>query len=151
MLQIHLALLDDVLMHLLAVVARAHQPGGYGPLIQATGGHERLGRTALAEPGEDQRHQVRRRSQPVEGRARGGGEGLATGRTAIPLLRLAMHADVPLSHLASGTAVRVMAELGLRVHRWPPLNVILLSQVRHVQQDARRTRFFSSVQSCHHG
>jgi hypothetical protein len=37
-----------------------------------------------------------------------------------------------------------MAELTVRVHRWPPLDAILLSQAKHVRKDARRTRFFSS-------
>jgi hypothetical protein len=48
------------------------------------------------------------------------GEGLATDGTAIALIRLAMHAHVPLSPLPSARALGVMAELGLRVHRRPP-------------------------------
>src|SRR5258705_266135 len=57
----------------------------------------------------------------------------------------AMHAYVPLPHLASGWAVLIVAELGLRVHRWPPLDAFLLSQANHVPKDARGTRFFQTM------
>ena len=56
-----------------------------------------------------------------------------------------MHANVPLPHLASGWAVLIVAALGLRVHRWPPLDAFLLSQANHVPQDARGTRFFQTM------
>jgi hypothetical protein len=146
-LQVHLALLDEVLMPLLAVLAGATQPGRHGALI----GDDGLERTAVPQQGEDDGPQLRGRPQPIARHTFGGREGLATARTAIALFPWAMHAHVPLAHLASGMALGVVAEWGLRVHRWPPLDVVLRSQVRHVQQVARRPRVFSGALSRHHG
>jgi hypothetical protein len=114
-------------MDLLAVLAGAQQPGRYGALIDPESGDDSLERTAVAEQREDDGHQLRGGPQPIERRALSGREGLATGRTALALLRLAIHTNVPLPYLSSGRALGVVAELGLRVHRWPPLDVILHS------------------------
>jgi hypothetical protein len=54
----------------------------------------------------------------------------------MALLPLAMHAHVPLPYLSSGGALGVVAELGLRVQRWPPFDAILPAQANHVQKDA---------------
>ena len=50
-LQVHTTLLDHVLMHPLAVLARACQSRGYSALIDAEGGDDGLGRTAVAQQG----------------------------------------------------------------------------------------------------
>ena len=55
-LQVHPPLLDQVLMHPLAVLARAGQPGGHGALIDPEGRDDGLGRTAVAQQGQHQRH-----------------------------------------------------------------------------------------------
>jgi hypothetical protein len=94
---------------------------------------------------------VKHLPQPIQGGALGGREGLATDRTAIASLPLAMHANVPLAHLPSDRALGIVAELGLRVHRWPPLDATLQARASHVRKDARRTRLFSSHQTLHHG
>jgi hypothetical protein len=150
-LQVYLTLLDEVLRHLPAVPAGAGHPGGHSPRIQTKGGDDRLDRTAMAQQREDGRHQIGRCPQPIERGALRSGEGLATEGTAIPLLALAMHPHVALPHLPSGRALEVMAAWGLRVHRWPPLDVLLHAQAKHIRQDARRTRLFSSHQTPHHG
>jgi hypothetical protein len=127
------------------VLAGAGQPRGDGTLIQTTGGNHRLDRTAMAAQGQPPCHHVRRGPQPVAGRARGGGEALATRGALLALLSSAMHAHVPLPHLASGWAVLMVAAWGLRVHRWPPLDAFVLSQANHVPKDARGTRFFQTM------
>ena len=145
-LQVHLAVLDHVLMHPLAVLAGTGQPGGHGALIQAEGGDDGLDRTAVAQQGQ---HHVSPRPPPlqaVEGRALGGREGLATGGAADSAGPLGYARECSLPLLASGRAVLIVAELGLRVHRWPPLDAFLLSQANHVPKDARRTRFFQTMQ-----
>jgi hypothetical protein len=86
-LQVHLPLLDHMLMHPLALLASTDQPGSDGPLIQAKGCDDGLEGTAVAQQGEDDGHQVRSRVLPVEGRALRSGEGLPTGATAITLIR----------------------------------------------------------------
>jgi hypothetical protein len=150
-LQVHLALLDHVLLELLAMLAGTPQPGRYGALIDAEGRDDGLERTAVAQQGKDDGHQLCGGPQPIEWCTFGGRKGLATARTAVALRRLALHSNVPLPHLSSSMALGVVAKLRLRVHRWPPLDVSLLSQVRHVEQDARRTRFFSTTPVRHHG
>jgi hypothetical protein len=138
-------------MHPLAVLARAGQPRGHGALIAPTSGAEGLGRTAMAQPGQDARHHVRGRPQPGAGRVCGGGEGLAPSGPPIARRRAAMPAHVPSPTRSAGGARRVVAAWGLRVPRGPPLEVIWPSQATHVRTDARRTRVCSSAQSRHHG
>jgi hypothetical protein len=82
----------------------------------------------MAQQGKDDGYQVRRRVQPVEGRARGGREGATAGLAAITLFHLAMHHDIALPQLSSGTASGIVTELGPRVHRWPPSVAILQSR-----------------------
>jgi len=96
----------------------------------------------MSQQRKDGGHQLCGGPRPIARGALRGGEGMVTARTAIAVLNLTMHANVPRPHLSSGLAVRVGAELGLRVYRWPPLGVIRLSQAIHVRQEARRTRFF---------
>jgi hypothetical protein len=127
-LQIYLALLDHVLMHLLAVPASAGQPGGHGAFIQTKGGHNRWEWTAMAQQGENDSPHVRRRVQPVAWRARGGHDGATAGLAAITLFPLAMHHGVALPQLSSSTAGGMVAELDLQVHRWPPVDEILQSR-----------------------
>jgi hypothetical protein len=80
-----------------------------------------------------------------------GGEGLAPSGPPIAQRRSALHAHVPSPTRSAGGARRVVAAWGLRVPRWPPLEVIWPSQATHVRTDARRTRVCSSAQSRHHG
>src|SRR5215218_5270970 len=109
-------------MHPLAVLPGTCQPRGHGALIDSAGGDDGLGGTAVAQPSQDERHHIGGRPQSRAGRIFGGGERLATRGTAIALLRWAMHPNVPLPYRSSGRTLGVVAALGLRVHRWPPLN-----------------------------
>ena len=68
-------------------------------------------------------------------------EVLATGHTPIAPCHLVVYLKVALPDLASGTAVRIVAELGLLIHRRPLLNGILTSARNHIWKDARGTRF----------
>jgi len=77
------------------VLAGAQQPSRHGVLIDAEGRNNGLGRTAVAQQGQDAGHQIRSRTQPIEGRSLGSGEGLTTARTAIAPFCVAMHANVP--------------------------------------------------------
>lgn len=82
--------------------ARACQPCGHGALIESEGGDNSLGRTAMAQQGQDECHHIRIRGRPqqVEGRAFGGGEGLATADTPIALPPLGYARECSLSHAA---------------------------------------------------
>jgi hypothetical protein len=104
-LQVDSPLLDQVLMHPLAVLIRAGQPRGHGALIGPEGRNDGLDRTAVAQQSQDERHHVCARPQPVEGRVGGGRDGLTTGGTPIALLPLAMHTHVPLPTLSSSGAL----------------------------------------------
>jgi hypothetical protein len=59
--------------------------------------------------------------------------------------------ECSLAHAVLWRGSGIMAALGLRGHRWPPLDAISLSRVNHVWQDARRTRFFPSLPTPRHG
>jgi hypothetical protein len=119
--------------------------------LVVTRSHHGVDRTARAQPGQDERHHVCSRPQPIEGHALGGHEGLATTGPAIALRCVAMPPHVPLAPLPSGRARWVVAALGVRVHRRPPVDAILPSRAHHVRQEARRTRFFANHQPPHHG
>lgn len=74
--QLHLALLDKLFMHLLAMLACPGQPVGDGSFIKAKGRHDGWDRAAMAEQGQHQGYHVRCRLQSVEDRAVGRDEGL---------------------------------------------------------------------------
>ena len=130
MLEVDLPLLDQVLVNVLRVLRRTLQPARDGAFIQAKGGYNRLGRTAMCEQGQDNRDQIDGQMQAIERGAAGGGEGRATHLAAIALLLLAMDGNVALPDLPPCTTVQVMAELDHRVHvgaprneRWKPRRV----------------------------
>ena len=70
-----------------------------------------------------------------------------TRDASIARLALAMHPNVPLPPLASGTAVRVVAALGLRVHRWSPLDVSWQSGVITSDRMPEGPAFFQAATS----
>ena len=149
--QVDLPLLDYVLRHPPAVLARAGSPGGPGARLDPAGRDDGRGRTALAPQGQDHRHHRRGRPPAVAGRGGGGRTGGAPGGPSLARRRAPRHVHVPLPHLASGSAVRRVAAWGLRVHRWPPRGAIWPAQPHPVGKEARRTRFFSSHQTASHG
>ena len=111
-----------VLMHPLAVLARAGQPGGHGALIDPEGRHDGLGRTAVAQQGQDERHHVRAPS--ATGRRaclwwpRRSGHRWYTDSAAPAWLCTRMF-PCPTCPLAGHCGL--WQNWVLRVHRWPPL------------------------------
>src|ERR1700737_3830353 len=122
-LQIHLSLLDQVLVDRLAVLAGALQPGGYRPLIEHERGDNRLHRAAVAEQDQHHDQQAQRAVHAVQRGAPRGGKRAATHRAAVAPLLLTVHPDGALPGLATGGAVPVRAELTLRVHRRSPIDM----------------------------
>ena len=96
----------------LAVPAGPVAPVGDGPLVEPEGGDDRLDRTAVAEQGDHDGHQVDGLLEAVERGVAGGGEGAAAGRAAVAPFLAAMDADVAEAELAPCGAVGVVAELG---------------------------------------
>jgi hypothetical protein len=58
MAEVHLALLDEMAVHVAAVAASPCLPLGHGPLIEAEGRHDRLEWAAMAEQGKHQGYDV---------------------------------------------------------------------------------------------
>src|SRR5207249_5189294 len=129
MLEIDLTLLDQVLVHLLAVLPGALQPRGYGPLVQQEGVHDRLDRTAPTEQAQHYQHQLRRALQAEQRRPTRGGKGVATDGAPVAPLLLTVHPDRALAGLATGRAVQVGAKCVLRVHRCSPLDMTWYSRL----------------------
>ena len=100
MLQVDLALFNEVFMHLLRVAPGPLLPVGHGALIEAEGGDNRLRRTAMHEQGQHQRDPIHRCAQAVEGGALGRSEGLATDFAVVALLLLAEDPNVACTYLA---------------------------------------------------
>src|SRR5512135_1440079 len=101
------------------MTARPILPGGDRPLIEPEGGDDGLHRTAVAEQGDHDGHQVDGFLEAVERRVARGGESLAAGEASVTTLLPAMHADVAESELSACGAIGVVAELSERVHRYP--------------------------------
>jgi hypothetical protein len=96
MLQVDGPLFHQMLVHLLAVLARPCQPGRHGALIVAKGSNDSLEGTAMAQQRETERHHVGHRLQATDGPALGGCGRLETVLAPIALLHVALRGDVPL-------------------------------------------------------
>jgi hypothetical protein len=101
----------------------------------------------MAEQGEHQGHDVHGRPQAIEGCAHSRSKSPATGGASIALLLLTMDSDVPLSHLPSGGAVRVVTELTLRVHRASPPDAVWRFHLEGCTLDP----YVSNCELPHHG
>ena len=115
--QLDLALKDPMLVELLTMAAGPIAPVGDGPLVEPEGGDDRLDRTAMAEEGDHEGHQIDGLLESVERSIAGGGEGATAGGASVTPFLAAMDGDVAEAELASCGAVGVVAELALRVHR----------------------------------
>ena len=113
-------LLDKILVHGLALTARASPPRRDGALIKPTCRHNRLHGPPMGEQGHDEHHRVGRGAQPIENGAFAGAEGLLTRVTDEPLLLLRMDTNIALADLTSGRAVPVGAECRRGVYDAPP-------------------------------
>src|SRR5437660_5147018 len=78
-------LLDQILVHGLALTARAGPPSRYSAFVEAKRRHNRLHGTPMGEQRHDEAHRLGRGTQPIEDRACGGAEGLLTLVTDEPL------------------------------------------------------------------
>src|SRR4029078_12382969 len=92
-------------------------PVGGGPLVEAEAGNDRLDRTAMAEQGDHEGHQIGGLLEPVERGVAGGGESPAAGRASVAALLATVDADIAEAEPAPCGAVGGVAELALRVHR----------------------------------
>jgi hypothetical protein len=116
-LEIDLALVDVEFVEALPVAAGAVLPVGNGAFIQVISRDNGLKGTAVAQPGEDNGHQLVGMMEPVIGGIPGGGEGLAAEGVAEASLLATMDTDVALAYEASFQAVEVGTSLLLGVHR----------------------------------
>src|SRR5438093_12919956 len=71
-------LLDQILVHGLALTARAGPPTRYGALVEPKRRHNRLYGAPMGEQGHHDDHSLTRGAQPIENRARGGTDGFVT-------------------------------------------------------------------------
>src|SRR4051794_5682249 len=117
MLEIDLPLLHDVRVDALTMLARLLLPGGDGPLVESEGGDDGLRRAAVGEQGQHRGDHVVNGPLPVVGGPSGRGEGAATGGALVASIGTAMDLEVALTDHAPCGAVRVVAEVRLRVHR----------------------------------
>ena len=113
-----------MLVEPLTVAAGPIAPVGDGPLVEPEGGDDRLDRTAMAEQGDHEGHQIDGLLESVERSIAGGGEGAAADGASITPFLAAMDGDVAEAELASCGAFEVVAELALRVHRHLPRDTV---------------------------
>jgi hypothetical protein len=118
-------LLDQVLVHGLALLSRPSEPTGHRAFVEAEGRDDGLNRTAVGQQGDDECDRLDRRAQPVEGRALALGERLAALLALEAPFLLRMDHDVALARLSPGGALGVRAECLGRVHGSPPANLHL--------------------------
>jgi len=113
-------LLDQILVHGLALTARAGPPIGNGPLVKPKSRHNRLQGTPMGQQAHNEHHGLCRGAQPIEDRAFCSAEGLMTLVTDEPLFLLGMDTNIALADVASGMTVPVGAECHCGVHDAPP-------------------------------
>src|SRR5512135_1171520 len=145
--QLDLTAQDVMLVEALPVPARSIAPGGDGPLVEPEGGDDRLQRTAMAEQGQHDDHQLGRLLEAVERGVVSSGEGPITGGTAVTPLLATVNADVSEPALPACGAVGVVAELGLRVQRRSSRGTVWRPYSEGCSVDPR----FSSLYHPHHG
>jgi hypothetical protein len=113
-------LLDQVVVHGLAVLPSTLVPVPHCPLVQAKGGYNGLHRTAMGEQRHHHRHHVLGFLQPVERRPPGLRKRLVADVTEVASFLVTMDADVTSSNFSSGGAVHIRAKYFLWVHRRNP-------------------------------
>src|SRR5437870_7040345 len=113
-------LLDQILVHGLALPPRARPPIRYSAFVESKRRHNRLHGTPMGEQRHDEAHRLGRGAQAVKHRACGGAERLMALVADEPLFLLRMDTDIAPASLASGRAVPIGAECGCGVHDAPP-------------------------------
>ena len=120
-------LLDEMLLHSLAVPAASRHPTRHRPLIIAKRNNNRLQWTTVGHQRHHKTDRLRRGPQAIEGRALRGGERLVAlgAHEAVVLPRV--DANVALACLSSGGAGQIGAECRCGVHDDSPLLALLES------------------------
>src|SRR5262245_6084945 len=113
-------LLDQILVHGLALPPRASPPIRYSACVESKRRHNRLHGTPMGEQRHDEAHRLGCGAQAVKHRAFGGAERLMALVADEPLFLLRMDTDIAPASLASGRAVPIGAECGCGVHDAPP-------------------------------
>src|SRR5262252_4256707 len=113
-------LLDQILVHGLALTTRAGPPIRYSALIKAKRRHDGLHGAPMGQQGHDDDHSLGRGAQPIEDGPFAGAEGCVTRVADEALLLLRMDTNIALVGLASRMAVRIGAEYRCGVHNAPP-------------------------------
>ncbi len=106
-------LLDQMLMHLLRVLAALLKPVVDRSLVEAEGRDNRLHRAAEREQGDHQGDEIGGFSQAVKYRSRPSAEGLAALVADVAVLLLGMHPDVTFPDLSSGGTVEIGTKCGV--------------------------------------
>ena len=139
---LHLAqgprLLDQMLMHLLRVLAAFLNPVLDRSLIEAEGGDNRLHRAAKREQVDNQRDDIAWFSQAVENRSCCGTERRAALPADVAAVFLGMHTNVAFSKLSSGGTVGVGTKCGF----WAQRRFFFLIMIMHREISSLDLRIF---------
>src|SRR5262245_45764225 len=120
MLQVQRVIFQEVVVKVLAVSCGLGLPVGDGSFVEVKGGDDGLEGATVGQQGDDEDEQGGVLVEAIEGRALGGGEGLAAGSAAVALFLVGVHRDVALALPPSGRAGRVGTELAVGVHGMSP-------------------------------
>jgi hypothetical protein len=112
--------LDQMLLHGLAVDASACPPTRHRPLVEAERDNDGLQRTAMCQQRDHQAHRLGRGPQALQRRAFCSRERLMARRAEEPLVLARVEAHIALAGLASGGALQIGAEYDGGVHDSPP-------------------------------
>lgn len=105
-------LLDQMLVHLLRVMAALLKPVLNRSLIKAEGGDNRLDRAPVSQQGHHQGDDVSGFPQAVKDRPDGGAESLVAFAANVAAVFLGMHANIAFSSSPSGGTVEVGTKCG---------------------------------------
>jgi len=117
-------LLNQIILHGLALDASARQPTRNGPLVEAEGDDDSLERTAVGEQRDHEGHGLGRGLQAVARGAFRGAERLVALGAEEALVLARVDTNVALACLCSGGAVQIGAECGCGVHGCPPRSAL---------------------------
>jgi hypothetical protein len=117
LLQIELAVSYSLIVDFLAMLTGSLPPAFDCPLIKPIGGHNCLQGTAMRQQRQHDQHQLHICFEPIKNRAAARRKGRPADFTLIPLLLLAMDADVASSDLSSCRTIKIRAKYLLWVHR----------------------------------
>src|SRR5262249_25496429 len=115
--EIQAGLLDERLMHSLAVAPGSIPPTCYRSLIKAKGMDNCLDWTAIRQQRDHDQNQFRWLAQTLQHTPTSGAKRVAATATAIPLPFAIMNTDVALSDFASCGACQIRAKYLRHVHR----------------------------------